>query len=116
MYSKIIFNVKKIILNRKINIFLFKKWINKAKKAAEKRAKFQEQKPQTAQAVTFQPDGSKVFQQRSTLVSTITTQQQQKQKPSSTEQQQQHNNNTHSSIKSNSTSVTTTTNFNNGGE
>jgi hypothetical protein len=32
-----------------------------AKKAAEKRAKFQESKPLISNAVTFQPDGSKVF-------------------------------------------------------
>jgi hypothetical protein len=32
-----------------------------AKKAAEKRAKFQETKPLISNAVTFQPDGSKVF-------------------------------------------------------
>ena len=38
-----------------------------AKKAAEKRAKFQENKP-SANAVTFQPDGSKVFTASSTNI------------------------------------------------
>lgn len=46
---------------------------NEAKKAAEKRAKFQEQKPLTPHAVTFQPDGSKVFQLRSSLVAVQST-------------------------------------------
>ena len=44
-----------------------------AKKAAEKRAKFQETKPLISNAVTFQPDGSKVFATTNNIPTTNTT-------------------------------------------